>query len=258
MKAIKFSAIIILTAGFFLLSGCTDAKVENLKLKNAAQEKQLNELRAEKAALELELSQLKQQLDDTNNISSVNVTSLKQQVAALEEELERKRQIIDTMQKQMLFGVALPAELNTMLEDFANSESIVTYDSAKGLVKFNSDLLFESGNDTVASSAREAIKSLCTILQTEQAQEFDIIIAGHTDDMRIAKPATRAKHPTNWHLSAHRAISVLEQMTKNDINPQRLSIRGFGEFRPVAENKPNKKGNPQNRRVEIYIVPKGT
>jgi chemotaxis protein MotB len=50
---------------------------------------------------------------------------------------------------------------------------------------------------------------------------------------------------------------VLDVMTTNSLDPKRLSIRGFGEYRPVAPNAPNKKGNPQNRRVEIYIVPEG-
>jgi chemotaxis protein MotB len=94
-------------------------------------------------------------------------------------------------------------------------------------------------------------------LNSELGKGFDIIIAGHTDDLRIAKPDTRERHPTNWHLSAHRAISVLDIMTKNNIVSERMSVRGFGEYRPIESNKPNRKGNPQNRRVEIYIVPKG-
>jgi flagellar motor protein MotB len=46
-------------------------------------------------------------------------------------------------------------------------------------------------------------------------------------------------------------------MAGGGISSERMSVRGFGEFRPIAPNKPEKKGNPQNRRVEIYIVPKG-
>jgi chemotaxis protein MotB len=75
--------------------------------------------------------------------------------------------------------------------------------------------------------------------------------------MRIAKPSTAVKHPTNWHLSAHRAIAVLREMAKNNVTENRMSVRGFSEFRPMAENAAGKKGNAQNRRVEIYIVPKG-
>ena len=39
-------------------------------------------------------------------------------------------------------------------------------------------------------------------------EHFDLVVAGHTDDVPIKKAATKAKHPTNWHLSVHRAISV--------------------------------------------------
>ena len=54
------------------------------------------------------------------------------------------------------------------------------------------------------------------------------------------------------------AISVLEIMVKNGVDSERLSARGFGEFRPIIENKPGLKGHPQNRRVEIYIIASGT
>jgi chemotaxis protein MotB len=163
------------------------------------------------------------------------------------------------MQQKLLYGgAALPVELSTMLEDFAKQQpDLVTFDESKGIVRFKSDLLFEKGSDVVAPTAVEAVKSLCGILNSEQGKKFDIIIAGHTDDIPILKPATKAKHPTNWHLSAHRAISVLDAMANNNIEQKRMSVRGFSEYRPVAPNKPNKEGNPQNRRVEIYIVPKG-
>ncbi len=106
-------------------------------------------------------------------------------------------------------GTALPPELSTFLEDFAKANSgMVTYDAEKGIVKFSSDLLFNKGSDEVASSAAAAVKKLCEILNTPEAKDFDIVIAGHTDDIPIQKPETLKLHPTNWHLSVHRAISV--------------------------------------------------
>ncbi len=74
--------------------------------------------------------------------------------------------------------------------------------------------------------------------------------------MMWATSSQRA-YPTNRALSSHRAISVVEQMEKNGIEPKRLSTRGFGEYRPLEPNAPNKKGTPKNRRVEIYIVSSG-
>jgi chemotaxis protein MotB len=175
----------------------------------------------------------------------------------LEDDIAKKKALIETMQKQLGGATQLPAELSSMLEDWAKGSDLVSFDAARGIVKFKSDLLFEKGSDEVAPSAIESVKALCGILNTEQAKAFDIIIAGHTDDLRISQPETKAKHPSNWYLSAHRAIAVLDAMTTNGLVPERASVRGFGEFRPVVPNEPNKKGNPQNRRVEIYIVPKG-
>ena len=110
----------------------------------------------------------------------------------------------------------------------------------------------------MASTAVAAIKSLCGILNTEKGKDFDVLIAGHSDNIPIQKSTTREKHPTNLHLSAHRAISVFNVMRNNNIEPERMSVRGFGEYRPIAENLPNNGGNELNRRVEIYIIAKGT
>lgn len=93
-------------------------------------------------------------------------------------------------------------------------------------------------------------------MNTPEAREFDLVIVGHTDDVPIRRAATRQAHPTNWHLSAHRAISVLNNLSKYGLEQERMAIKGYGEFRPVEPNRPNKGGNPANRRVEIFIVPR--
>jgi len=213
------------------------------------------ELESEVQTAKLKLEQLERQLSDAGDLSDIDKVALQQKIAALEDHLKIRNELIAEMQKQCLGGVPLPAELSTMLEDFAGREEMVTFDPNRGIVKFRSDLLFKSGSAAVLPAAAEAVKSLCVILNSTQGKEFDVIIAGHTDDQPIKY--TLAQHPTNWHLSAHRAISVLDIMAKSNVDQKRMSVRGFGELRPIAPNKPGKKGNPQNRRVEIYIVPKG-
>lgn len=257
MQTVKLSALFVLCVCVLLTTGC-NSELKDLKTQNAQQRKLIDELTSDSQAAKLKLAQLTRQLETARGLTSAEKDALQQKIAALEEGLAKKKALIATMQNQLLMGGAqLPVELNAMLEDFANKQEMVTYDSSRGLVKFKSDLLFEKGSDQVAATAEQAVKELCNILNSKEATQFDIIIAGHTDDIRIAKPATLRKHPTNWHLSAHRGISVLNVMANNNIVPGRMSIRGFGEFRPLEPNKPGKKGNPKNRRVEIYIVPKG-
>ena len=244
----------IVCASLVITSGCvSDQQYKDLKLQNASQERRIKELESQLQTATLELDKLKRELEATGGRSGIEMSTLQQKIAALEEDLAKKKALI----AQLSGGIQLPAELNTMLEEWAKGSDLVSFDASRGIVKFKSDLLFEKGSDEVAPTAAEAVKSLCKILNTEQAREFDIIIAGHTDDLPILKPETVAKHPTNWYLAAHRALKVLDVMTGNGIVSERASIRGFGEFRPIVPNELGKKGNPQNRRVEIYIVPKG-
>ena len=258
MRALTLSAIYIVCGFMILASGCESAQQKDLRIQNDIQRKKIAELESEIQAANLQLEQLKRQIADSKEKGGIEVETLQQKIAALEEDLAKKKELIASMQQRLLFGAALPVELSAKLEDFAKAnEQMVSFDPNTGIVKFKSDLLFEKGSDKVAPAAAEAVKSLCGILNSEDGKKFDIIVAGHTDDIPILKPDTRAQHPTNWHLSADRAVSVLDVMATGNIDPKRMSVRGFGEYRPVAPNASGKKGNPQNRRVEIYIVPEG-
>ncbi len=259
MQTVKISAIFLVCVVIMGLSGCGADQCKGLSVQNDLQQDRIAQLESQVQATILQIDKLKRELETAKGRSGIEIDALSQSLAALEEDLNKKKALIATMQQQLLFGGAqLPVELSTMLEDFAKGQGdMVAYDSNRGVIKFKSDLLFARGSDIVASEAIKAVKTLCTILNSDPGKKFDVIIAGHTDDIRISRPATRQKHPTNWHLSAHRAISVLNTMVESGVVSGRLSVRGFGEFRPIEANKPSKKGNPKNRRVEIYIIAKG-
>jgi chemotaxis protein MotB len=258
MRLATVSVISIVCAAMIFTTGCvSDEQFKDLKMQNSAQERHIKELEGQLQAANLELDQAKRQIEALGGKGNVEMQALQQKVAALEDDIAKKKALIEAMQKQLGGATQLPAELSSMLEDWAKGSDLVSFDAGRGIVKFKSDLLFEKGSDEVAPTAAESLKSLCKILNTDQAKEFDIIIAGHTDDLPILKPETKAKHANNWYLSAHRSIAVLDVMTASGLVPERVSVRGFGEFRPIVPNELNKKGNPQNRRVEIYIVPKG-
>jgi len=260
MRSVKRSTLLIvlgLSIGMAFLSGCDSQQMKDLETRNRTQQARITELESQLQAAQLKLAELTRQLDAANATGGVEVNSLRQKIAALEEDIAKKEELIKAMQANLMGVSPLPVELNTALEDFAKGSDMIEYDASRGLGKFKRDLLFEKGSDAVTAPAAEAVKTLCGILNTETAKQFHIVVAGHTDDMPIRQPQTQAAHPTNWHLSVHRAISVEQQMEKNGIAPTRLSVRGFGEYRPLEPNAAGKKGNPKNRRVEIYIVPAG-
>lgn len=260
MKFARLSLLIAVSALILVSTGCiSQEEYEDMRAQNRIQQSTIDGLEGEIDALQTSKAQLEQQLATLRSKLGVSESSQSEEVKALEDAIAEKNALIAKMQAQLLkSGIKLPMELSVMLQDFADQNEMVTFDDATGMLKFKSDLLFELGSDKVAAGAISSIQTLCGIMQSDKAKDFDVIVAGHTDDVRIGKPSTRELHPTNWHLSVHRAISVLNLMTQNGVEATRLSVRGFGEYRPVAPNAPGNKGNAANRRVEMYIVPKGS
>lgn len=262
MQASKFTftCVVLLTAAL-ILSGCiSQEKYDDLKLRNRSQQQRIDELESQLNVTKLKLAQTEKQLAQAQEAGTADVDTLNKKIEALQNDIDKKTALINRMQAELVRGgAALPPELAGALEKFATANSdMITFDEASGMVKFKSDLLFEKGSDVVAAQAAEPIKKLCEIVNSKDAEGFDITVAGHTDDIPIRKSETISQHPTNWHLSAHRAIAVEKLMEANGVKPTRISVRGFGEYRPLEANEAGKKGNPKNRRVEIYLVPAGT
>tara|TARA_B100000315_G_C14587041_1_gene593577 strand:- start:1369 stop:3798 length:2430 start_codon:yes stop_codon:yes gene_type:complete len=133
------------------------------------------------------------------------------------------------------------SELNMKLE-LANEKIAVTV---------LADVLFNSGSNEIRSSRADLIKKIAKVLKQE-AGDYQIIVEGHTD----SEPIRYSKWKSNWHLSSARALSVLHFFIKEyNLDPNRLSASGFGEFKPVADNK-SMSGRQKNRRVEIILLPK--
>lgn len=161
----------------------------------------------------------------------------------------------DQLRRAAQAGPMLPAPLDNALADLAASNpALMTYDPARGAVVFTSDLTFALGSTQVSAQAQSSLTKLAGILRSSIAAGYEAQIVGHTDNVPINKPATRAAHPTNWHLSVHRAISVKDVLQKAGVAPTQMMVAGYGQFHPVAAN-PTKGGNQANRRVEIFLVP---
>jgi chemotaxis protein MotB len=80
-----------------------------------------------------------------------------------------------------------------------------------------------------------------------------IHVEGHTDGVNPS-PALRERFPTNWELSAARAINVVRFLqTQGNIPGPRLVASGFSEFRPAASNR-TEVGRRRNRRIELNLI----
>ena len=170
---------------------------------------------------------------------------------------ERKAMLdqLDTLEQQIrdaaLKQVPLPPAIDEALQQLAAQHAeVMEYDADAGMIRMRSDLTFSSGSATVSNPAKNTLADLALILRAVVAQGYEVRVVGHTDDQKIVRAA--AQHPTNWHLSVHRAIAVKDVLEQAGVPPTKLGVAGYGEFRPIAPN--GAKGNRANRRVEIYIV----
>ncbi len=248
------------------LSGCVSldkhrrlaALNRNLQAEKQALQQELFDTRSNDDTLRVRADSLEHELAIKNEL----LANVLDENELLEEFRKEARARLDEMANRPLGDISiaapkLPEQLDNALKQFADQHpTAVTYDPMRGTMKWKSDLLFALGSDVVRESSMESLRGFSEVINSPAATDFEVIVVGHTDNKPISKPKTKEKHPTNWHLSTHRAIAVGSVLLKNAYAPERVAVMGCGEYRPVADNG-TREGNSQNRRVEIYLVPRG-
>jgi chemotaxis protein MotB len=217
-----------------------------------ALERDLADERNKVLALESERESMKRELDaktalyETAKAENDRLTAFADKLQAqMDEVLKRGPGNIEVVQ--------LPPELDKALKEFAaNYPDMVEYDAKHGAVRWKSDLTFGKGSDEVKEAARQSLAAFADIVKSAAASAFEVVVVGHTDTLPIG-PITAKKHPTNWHLSAHRAIAVMYNLKQAGVDYVRMGCMGYGEFRPRVPNPP-RGGCEENRRVEIFLV----
>jgi len=107
-------------------------------------------------------------------------------------------------------------------------------------------LLFDSGSYALTPRGKEALKRFAELHRGERLK-----IVGHTDNRRIARPATVKSLPltdTNLELSADRALVVMRELMNAGIPERAMYIEGKGATEPRAG------GDARCRRVEIFVL----
>jgi chemotaxis protein MotB len=114
-------------------------------------------------------------------------------------------------------------------------------------ISITDTMLFKPGEAIVLAESRETLLRVASVLTDFPHQ---IRIEGHTDNV----PIHTKEFPTNWELSASRALNITRFLTEGGYLPaDRLAASGYGEFHPIAPND-TPEGRSQNRRVEVVIL----
>ena len=102
---------------------------------------------------------------------------------------------------------------------------------------------FEPGSDAIDAAGSLIIDDIAEILR--QCGELKMEIGGHTD--------SQGREVMNQQLSQSRAQAVLAELRKRRVLTSGFSAKGYGESRPIADNK-TEEGREANRRIEFRVI----
>lgn len=104
------------------------------------------------------------------------------------------------------------------------------------------DVQFETNSAKIKEVSYPVLDN--AIITLKEWGDSNIEVGGHTDQRDTSKA------DYNQRLSEKRAKAVMDYIVKKGIDAKRLSAKGYGYSKPIAENDP-KEGNLVNRRVEL-------
>ena len=141
----------------------------------------------------------------------------------------------------------LEAQLNAVLSSSIQSKKIIITTSTEGLtIHLLERLLFESGSADLKPEAKAVLDTLAEILKFLPNK---IRVEGHTDN----RPINTVRFPSNWHLSVARALNTAYYLMGKGVPPEKISIVGHSEYKPIAPND-TEENRAKNRRVDIVVI----
>jgi len=133
--------------------------------------------------------------------------------------------------------LAVPPQIRDQVQAVASGNNV-------NLVLKN-DVVFNTGSATLTPAGRHVLGELATMLRRF---DYPISVRGYTDDT----PIHTRRFPSNWELSAARAIDVTRYLIAQGVDKSRLRAVGFGDTHPVADNA-TAAGRARNRRVSLLV-----
>ena len=246
---------------------------KNLDLKNTNLESELKDLLSTLRATHVNLIKAEKEVK-LSEAAKNQVTILNMQIAELREQLNIIQNLLDInleeIKQKDIHIVELGKKLNTALaikvgeltqyksEFFGRLRSILGNRDDIQIVGdrfiFQSEVLFASGSAEVGIEGIVQLTKLSKILlDTTKNIPKDIPwvlqIQGHTDQ----NPINTLLYPSNWELSAARAISVGKVLISSGVSSDKISVAGFAEFQPLELGQ-DPSSYRKNRRIEIKLT----
>jgi chemotaxis protein MotB len=152
------------------------------------------------------------------------------------------------MAAEILSLQALQKKLSAVLQPLINAHQVSIDSQPLTLtIQLDASVLFPSGQATLRPDVLTLLTQVGASLKA-MPEPFTIVVQGYTDDQPIAT----AQFPSNWSLSAERAVTVVQLFCTAGVNCGQLAAEGFGQYAPVAPNTTDA-GRAMNRRVVVVV-----
>ncbi|MGF7185196.1 chemotaxis protein MotB [Desulfitispora alkaliphila] len=169
--------------------------------------------------------------------SAETLGNIEEDISQLIEQIEAEQAQLQDMAK----------ELEAYIEEQGLEDSAVTVISERGVtIRLLEDVLFDIGRADLKPQAEEILAKVGSAIV---GMDNSVRVEGYTCDI----PISTRQFPSNWELSTARSTTVVRFFEDKDIEGNRLTAVGYGEYRPLEEND-SEENRRQNRRVDIVIL----
>lgn len=206
---------------------------------------------AQQRQLAAELAKAREKLEQEKVAASLDAEQARKQSAALEQEAARQRQLAAQLAQEKSALEKKSAEYQSLASslDSEIKAGQIQLSELKGklTVRMAEKVLFPSGSATVSKAGKATLDKIGEAFK--DVKNRMIRVEGHTDNV----PIKTARFPSNWELSAARAIAVVRILQDDGVDPALLAAAGYASYQPVASND-TPEGRAQNRRIEISLA----
>lgn len=160
---------------------------------------------------------------------------------------------LPSIEKGKSLGLAKKKAVSLFAPDVKSNRITVTSDERGLIITLLSDNFFDEGSAELnINETRETLLRLSEFFKAPELKDRRFRIEGHTDNV----PVESNKYPSNWELSATRAVNVLHYLADYGVEENSFSIAGYADTRPKFSND-TPEGRAYNRRVDIIILDEG-
>jgi chemotaxis protein MotB len=196
-----------------------------------------------------EVEQVRAQLEQARAAAAKSETEAVDAKQKLADALARADDLQKEKDSVLQTHKSLEDEMRAALE---SKDVTISQLQGKLTVNILDRVLFDSGEADLKPDGAAVLRKVADVLA--QHPNLKVHVIGHTDNVPI-RPNARSRFQSNWELSTARATSAVRFLTERaGVDPRRLGIVGYGEFRPLADNS-TAEGRARNRRIAITILP---